>query len=147
MNNYNENIYLDNYSNKKKLVFLVLTIIMFMGIAFGLIYFTYYKQDERENKLSTGLISINFTEGTDTIVLNNTLPVIDEIGLENQPYEFSITNTSDVPINAQITLEIDETTTNIPLGAVRYALYINNEMITKNNLGSLQDNNLYKYKL
>ena len=106
-------------SNKKKIVFLVLTIIMCLGVSLGAIYFIYHKKDTRDNDITSGLISIDFNEGSNNINLVNTVPVIDDVGLTNSPYEFTVTNTSSVPINAKIGLIVDTTTT-IPLGAVRY---------------------------
>lgn len=134
----------ENNNNKKRIIFLVLTLIMCLSLTLGAIYFMYYKKDTRTNNIESGLISIDFAEGGETINLVNTVPVIDEIGLGNAPYEFTVTNTSSVPINAKIQLDIDPSTT-IPLGAVRYAVYVNDELLTKSNLGSLVDNTLYTY--
>ena len=131
-------------SNKKKIVFLVLTIIMCLGVSLGAIYFIYHKKDTRDNDITSGLISIDFNEGSNNINLVNTVPVIDDVGLTNSPYEFTVTNTSSVPINAKIGLIVDTTTT-IPLGAVRYGLYINDELVTKDSVSNMEDNILYTY--
>ena len=131
-------------SNKKKIIFLVLTIVMCLGVSLGAIYFIYHKKDTRDNEITSGLISIDFKEGSNNINLVNAVPVIDDVGLTNSPYEFSITNTSSVPINAKIGLVIDSTTT-ITLGAVRYGIYINDELVEKNNVSNIIDNTLYTY--
>ncbi len=130
--------------NKTKILLVFLTLCLFLGISFGAVYFIYHKQDTRDNELNSGLISISFNEGSGNINLTNVIPVIDDVGITNSPYEFSITNTSSVPINAKIGLVIDSSTT-IPLGAVRYGLYINDELVEKNSVSSMEDNTLYTY--
>ena len=115
-------------SNKKRISFIVLTLIMFVGISLAAVYFIYHYKDSRENQIKSSLISIDFLEGSGVINLENTVPVIDEIGLSNTPYTFTVTNTSLVPINANIKLEVNDST-NIDLGAVKYAFYIDSELI------------------
>ena len=116
--------------NKKSVVFLILTIILSIGFSLAAIYYVYVYKDSRENKISSGLISINFEEGENTITLSNTVPVLDEVGMaENTPYTFSVTNTSSVPINAKIMLELGSY--DIDLSAVRYAFYIGNSLVKK----------------
>ncbi len=91
----------------KKRIALILTIILGLGISLASIYFMYYKKDNRLNSLLNGLISIDFKEKSNTINLNSNVPMIDDMGLENtNPYEFTITNTSKVPINLEIKLDI-----------------------------------------
>ena len=129
-------------SNKKRIVFLALTLIMFLGVSLAAIYFVYVFNDERDNELLTGLISINFTEGSEIINLENQVPVIDEIGLENTPYTFTVKNTSIVPINVRIGLDPQSDNT-IPLSAVRYAFYIDDELIEIGNIDSKNNNTIY----
>lgn len=117
-------------NNKKKSIFLVLSIILSLGISLAAIYYIYTYRDSRENELVSGLISLGFTENSGVINLTNTVPVIDDVGITNTPYEFTVTNTSRVPINAKIMLDVDNSTT-INLGAVKYAFYIGDELITK----------------
>ena len=50
-------------NNKKKIIFLVLTIVMCLGVSLGAIYFIYHKKDTRDNEITSGLISIDFKEG------------------------------------------------------------------------------------
>ena len=129
-------------NNKKKIVFLVLTIIMCLGISLGAVYFIYTFKDTRENSLATGLVSITYTEGTESVNIENAVPVIDDVGLTNTPYAFTVKNTSAVPINIRFQI-VTDTNNTIPIGAVRYALYIDDQLIQKDNIGSLNDNTLY----
>jgi len=130
-------------NNKKRMTFLLLTIILSLGISLAAVYFVYQYRDSRENKIATGLISIDFNDGSEVINLDKTVPVIDDVGITNTPYTFTVTNTSSVPINAKIMLDVDNQTT-INLGAVRYALYIDDELIKKDYVHE-DDLTLYTY--
>ena len=129
-------------SNKKRIVFLALTLIMFLGVSLAAIYFVYVFNDERDNELLTGLISINFTEGSEIINLENQVPVIDEIGLENTPYTFTVKNTSAIPINVRIQL-VPESDNTINLAAVRYAFYKDDKLIKIGNVDTKNNNTIY----
>ena len=127
---------------KNRNIFLLLTIILSLGITLGAVYFMYQYRDSRENKLKTGMISLNFTENSEVINLSSDVPMLDDLGLQSSPYEFTITNTSKVPVKANIKVDVDNTT-NIPLSAVRYALFIDDEMIIKDYIHS-DDLTLYE---
>ena len=118
---------------KNRSIFVLLTIILSLGITLGAVYYMYQYKDSRENKLATSMISINFTEKSNVINLTSNVPMIDDLGLKGTPYEFSITNTSTVPIKANIKLDVDNDTT-IKYGAVRYALFIDDERVIKDYL-------------
>ena len=121
-----------NENNKKKTVFLILTLILSLGISLAAIYFIYTYHDTRENTLTTALIDLEFTEDENLIDLT-TVPVLDEVGIRNTPYTFSVKNKSQVPINAKIGLDIDNLT-DIDIGAIRYAFYIDDKLILKDNI-------------
>lgn len=129
-------------SLKKRGILIILTIIMTMSFSLGAIYFINKFEDSRVNNLATGLISIDFTEGGEVVDLTDQVPVLDQIGLKNAPYEFTVKNTSKIPINAKVSLEIDSSTT-IHLGAVRYAFYINDELIKIDNVANLEEGVLH----
>lgn len=116
-------------NNKKSIILTTLSIILGLGISLGAIYFIYHIHDERENNLSSGLISLKFTEGNNNIDLL-TVPMIDDEGLKTNPYEFQLENTSAIPINAIIKLDLNNST-NIDLRAVRYAIFIDDKMVLK----------------
>ena len=116
-------------NNKNKSIFLFLTIILSLGVSLAAVYYIYHYKDSRENQIASGLISLTFSDSNSVININ-TRPVLDEVGLSNTPYNFTITNTSSVPVNSKILLEIDDDT-DIDLGAVKYALYINNNLVKK----------------
>lgn len=133
----------DNYKiGKKRLILALLAIILGLGITLGAVYFVYVNKDSRENKLVSSLVSINFSETNGLVNLTGQLPVIDDVGIKNNSYTFTLQNTSDVSIDSEIKLELDDDNTNIPLGAVRYAFYINDELKTKDYI----HDNLVLYK-
>lgn len=133
-------------NNKKKIIFLVLTLVMCLGISLGAIYFIYHKKDTRDNEIDSALVTIDYKEGSNVVNITNTVPVIDDVGLTNSSYDFDVTNTSSVPIDVKIQLDIDTANTTIKLGAVRYGLYVNDELVKKDNLKTLEDGILYTAK-
>ena len=133
---------LNKKNYKKRIILALLTLIMFTGVSLAAVYFVNVFNDKRENELVTGLISIDFTEGSEIINLENQVPVIDEIGLQNTPYSFTVTNTSAIPINLRLQLESESDNT-INLGAVRYAFYIDDELIEIGNVDTKNDNTIY----
>ncbi len=133
----------DNYTiDKKKLILALLVFILGLGMTLGAVYFEYVNSDSRENKIISSLLSIEFSETNGLVNLTDQLPVIDDVGIKNNSYNFTLQNTSDVAIDSEIKLELDEDNTNIPLSAVRYALYINDELQTKDYI----HDNLVLYK-
>ncbi len=122
-------------NNKRKMIFLVLTIIMCLGISFGATYFIYNNSSSKDNTIESGLVSIDFTEKSENINLA-TVPVTDEVGLLNDPYVFTLENTSEIPINAKIQIQKNESTT-IALSSVKCGIYIDNSLIEITNLGEM----------
>jgi len=127
----------EKIKSKKQLILLILTLTMFLGISFGAVFFIYDASHKKTNVLETGLISIEFTEG-EAINLASIVPVIDEIGLEFDPYEFSVTNTSSIPIKMNIQFIEDEGNT-LPIEAVRYGLVVDDELVQKGSLSKLDE--------
>ena len=54
--------------------------------------------------------------------------MVDDEGLKSEPYKFQLENTSAIPVNATIKLAL-ASSTNIDLGAVRYAIFIDDNMV------------------
>ena len=127
----------EKIKSKKQLILLILTLTMFLGISFGAVFFIYDASQNKANVLETGLISIEFTEG-EAINLASIVPVIDEIGLEFDPYEFSVTNTSSIPIKMNIQFMEDANST-LPIEAVRYGLVVDDELVQKGSLSKLDE--------
>jgi len=127
----------EKIKSKKQLILLILTLTMFLGISFGAVFFIYDMSQSKANVLETGLISIEFTEGQ-SINLASIVPVIDEIGLEFDPYEFSVTNTSSIPIKMNIQF-INDASSTLPIEAVRYGLVVDDELVQKGSLSKLDE--------
>ena len=127
----------------KKRILLLLTIILGLGISLGAVYFMYYKKDERLSNLTTGLIKLDFKEKSNVIDLDNEVPVPDTVGVQKRPYAFTIKNISQKTINLNIKVDVKENT-NIPLGAVRYGVFINDKLVKKDYIHD--DKILYSYE-
>lgn len=125
--------------NNKQGFLLLLTIIMFIGISFGAVYFISNIEDSRANVLQTGLVKINFTEG-DVINLTSVVPVVDEIGLTNEAYQFSVTNTSSIPVKMKISF-LEDSSNTLPIEAIRYGFYVDGELVSKDSLANLDSEN------
>ncbi len=80
------------------------------------------KEQVGENEVSAGCFSVGFEEGAPSINLTNTFPVIDELGLNSEPYQFTITNTCTINSNYIITLNTLDTNT-ISADNIKYAIY------------------------
>ena len=122
-------------SNKKMTVFLLLILIMLLGVSLASIYYMYHARSE-ENKIVSSLVSVNFSETSNVINLTNAVPVIDDVGIENTAYTFSVTNTSNMSVSSTIRVKLDDTLNTIDERAVRYAFYINNQLMVKDNIPS-----------
>ena len=131
-------------SSKKKMLFLLLTLIMFIGVSLASIYYIYQVRDTSENSIRTAMVSLGFSSNSNAINLSNMTPVIDQVGIENDPYEFTITNTSGIPVDVIVKLALDEENTINP-SAIRYAFYVNDELVVKDNINA-STLELYTYK-
>ena len=96
--------------NKKKMILLIMSIIVLIVIAIGVSYaaFTYSGIGKRENTITTGAISMSYTESTNTISMNNALPTTDATGKTrtNSGEYFDFTVKSSIAGNTDINYEI-----------------------------------------
>ena len=112
--------------NTKSLM-LIFTVIMFLGISFAAVYYVYNYKDSRTNNVISGLIDIDFQKLSENITLSEdkAVPMVDALGKQNDPYEFTVKNISEVPISVYISLNINSIT--IDKSALKYALYIDDK--------------------
>lgn len=115
---------------KNKKILIILTMILGLSFTLSLVYFVYYYKDIRENSMSTGVVSIDFNDSNNLVTLNSNVPMLDDVGIKITSYEFKIKNTSRIPIKVNLKIELDNET-NIPLGAIRYGLFIDDKLIKK----------------
>ena len=124
---------MDNIIKNKNIkpILMILTIILCLGISLGAVYFMYYKKDERLNSINNGLITIRYDEKSSLINMTSDVPLSDASGLdESRSYRVTLENTSKVPVKSKIKLELGSNN-NIDLGAVRYGITIDNELVKK----------------
>lgn len=88
------------------LIILLLLILLIIGIS--AISVTVTKKGDKTNSITTGRISLDYTEDTNGITITNAMPMTDESGktmsATNQYFDFSVTST--IQGNATITYEI-----------------------------------------
>ncbi len=84
------------------------------------------EEQTNENEMEVGCFSIGFSEQSESIKLDNTYPVIDSVGLNTNPYTFTITNTCTINNNYVLTLNTLSTNT-LDVSKIKYALYKSSE--------------------
>ena len=115
--NYNNDIIKKESNNKIFIVIICLFIFIFMVIGVSMATFTYTKEKDSVNTISTGNVSLNYTENTNGIDITNAYPMSDEVGRtltdENQYFDFSIDASikGDVVANYEIAAEKVENST------------------------------------
>ena len=103
----------DNNNNSKQVLLSVLgvaiLVVAVVGVSFAA--FSYSKTGEKINQISTGTISMDYTEDTNGINLTNALPMTDVVGKEladtNQYFDFTVSAniTGDATINYAVTAQ------------------------------------------
>ncbi len=83
-------------------------------------------EQKENNEIEVGCFSIEYTEESASINLNNTYPVSDSIGLNGTPYTFKIKNTCTVNNNYLLTLNVINTSS-LDESKIKYALYKSSE--------------------
>ena len=86
---------------------IIILVILILGISFAAIF--YSKTGEEVNKVTTGTMTMSYSENTNGINLDNAYPMSDDIGMalndENQYFDFTVSATlgGNVIINYAIT--------------------------------------------
>ena len=92
--NYNDDIMKKESNNKVFVVIICLLIFIFMVIGVSMATVTYTREKDSVNTISTGNVSLNYTENTNGIDITNAYPMADDVGRtltdENQYFDFSI---------------------------------------------------------
>ena len=98
-----------NLKKKENIVIIVILVVMILAII-GVSYaaFSFSKQGNIPNKITTGSITMTYTESDNTISLGNALPTTDETGTtrlkEGEYFDFTVSSeiTGEVNINYEI---------------------------------------------
>ncbi len=133
MGNYEFEPIKKNKKTNKNLVFTALTILMCLGISLATTYFVYHRNDERENIIVSGLVTLDFGDASSGITLDYAVPESDEDGKKRPAYEFTVTNTSEVPVNVKIGIKLNQEST-IAINGIRFAFYVDGEEKKVDNL-------------
>ena len=119
MNNqiYDNEVIKKESNNKIFVIIICLLIFILMVIGVSMATFTYTKEKDSVNTISTGNVTLNYTENTNGIDITNAYPISDDVGrtltLENQYFDFSINASiqGDVVADYEISAEKLETST------------------------------------
>ena len=115
--NYNDDIMKKESNNKVFVVIICLLIFIFMVIGVSMATVTYTREKDSVNTISTGNVSLNYTENTNGIDITNAYPMADDVGRtltdENQYFDFSINASisGNVVANYEIAAEKVESST------------------------------------
>lgn len=108
MENQND-VQIEKNSNGK-LFIIIVTFLIFIIAIIGLSYatFTYTKEHDSINTISTGNISLDYTENTNGINITNAYPMSDEVGktLTNEEQYFDFSVKADITGNVVANYEI-----------------------------------------
>jgi len=124
-------------SKKKKAVILsIITIFLTIAICLGITYAMWSRTYEQtnDNVVSTGCFNIDYAELTNAIRLDNVYPIIDNDGMELDPFTFKMENTCDITAEYAVKIEITSNTT-MPLSSAKVALDNNLSIINSNQIG------------
>ena len=103
--------------NKKKIIFISVFILGFiLLIGFTYSAFNFVSLGVKENSITTGTITMNYTEGSNEIAMTNALPISDEVGMNLQNadeiFDFTVSvNTSSQMVAYEVTAEKDDSST------------------------------------
>ena len=115
---------------KKEIVIIglmLLMVIALIGVSYAAFRFTGVGQ--RENTITTGSITMSYTESSNTISLNGALPTTDKTGMKRlnpgEYFDFTVSSTitGDVNINYEITAK-DVTTSDRKIDGSNIKLYL-----------------------
>lgn len=117
--------------NKKKITIVLVVLSIFL-VGFSVIrsaYGLYYKEEAapNANNFSTGLLAIEAKSKSDTISLDNAIPMTDADGAETNPYVFTITNTGNLDYTFDVRL-LSTSSNAISPGYIK--LKIDNDSVT-----------------
>ena len=100
---------MNKLKKKENIIIIVILVVMILAII-GVSYaaFNFQGLGQRENKITTGAISMTYTESDNTISLGNALPTTDKTGTtrlkEGEYFDFTVSSeiTGDVNINYEV---------------------------------------------
>lgn len=97
--------------NKNILIMIIVFVIALVLLVVGLSYaiFTYSKNGDVVNKLSTGTVTMTYTEGNNKISITDAMPIEDAVGKRladtNQVFDFTL----DITINGKMAIDYEIT--------------------------------------
>lgn len=115
-------------------IFVFFAVVMFVLVSYAV--FSYAREGEENNKLSTGTLILTLDDSTSSgITLSNAIPVTDQEGLSGTPYTFTVRNSGTLNSNYELQLVDDEekyishdcSDKKLPWTNIKYSLTKNDE--------------------
>jgi len=108
-------------NNKKKyFVIFGFALVALLGVSYALFSMTLIGQKKYTVKSGGLRIYLDESATSESISLENAIPVTDDEGMENTPYNFSLVNEEDEDLEYTIYLKEDEYANKTPSSAIRY---------------------------
>jgi hypothetical protein len=95
-----------NKSRKILLTFIFVLLIISIVVGFTYAYWIVKVTETSSNVIKSGCLSINLTDETEAINLQDAYPISDEVAANLKPYTFKIENICNTSISYDVTLEI-----------------------------------------
>ena len=91
--------------NKKKLKIIIISLILIASISLSYAYWQFNKVQNDLNMAGTNCFSLTYTDNTNSLILDNIVPIEDEEGLKEKGYSFTIKNTCNTIATYEVNLE------------------------------------------
>ena len=100
-------------ANKNKIIMIIVLIVILITIGVSYALWILTKEQTGENVVGTSCLNVTIENEEDDIKIDKAYPILDEEGLKQKPYTFTITNNCEEYANYTINLEmLNETTLN-----------------------------------
>ena len=102
---------IETKKTSKKTVLLIIGLLCIVSIGISYAFWRITLAQTGSNRISTSCFDVSFTEDSEAIQLEKAYPIVDEEGINGNPYTFTLTNNCDGYASYQINLEVLNTTT------------------------------------
>ncbi len=111
---------LNKYMKISKILILVIALAAIFGVSYAI--FKVSDRGEKTNEISVGNIGLRIVdESSNGITLNNAVPMTDDEGLGQEPYNFTLENIGNYKMGYKLGFELSNDTT-MPAAAIKYVL-------------------------
>lgn len=106
-------------NKKTRYTILSVIAIVLVTVAVTYAYWLVTRTQTEENIVTTGCLDISLTDEKNDILLENQFPLSDEEGVTLVPYEFTVTNNCDTPVDYYVALETYDTAETMKASSIK----------------------------